>query len=92
MNKEKTTTKAAHSHCLSTREVLIIIRLLTCIPFWSGGILLSLKSRGGGDKEDLIHAPPSAINSMLKEIYKQLSSVGYSTVPDTGTYTVGHES
>ena len=50
------------------------------------------KVQGGGDKEDLIHAPPSAINSMLKEIYKQLSSVGYSTVPDTGTYTVGHES
>ena len=92
MNKEKSTTKAAHSHCLSTREVLIIIRRLTCIPFWSGGILLSLKSSGGGNKEDLIHAPPSAINSMLKEIYKQLSSVGYSTVPDTGTYTVGHES
>ena len=49
--KRKPQQKEAHSHCLSTREVLIIIRLLTCIPFWSGGILLSLKSRGGGTKK-----------------------------------------
>ena len=53
-NRKWTKRKAQqrqHIHCLSTREVLIIIRLLTCIPFWSGGILLSLKSRGGGTKK-----------------------------------------